>query len=81
MPTTEVTAFNPPYEICYRATSGLIPAQVCLRYEEVDGGTQFTYELEVELRGFFRVAEGLLKREAASGTEKELNKLKSILEG
>ena len=26
----EMTAFDPPYEICNRATSGLIPGQVCL---------------------------------------------------
>jgi len=67
--------------MCFQAAYGPVQFHLCQRYEEVDGGTQFIYELKVELRGFFRVAEGLIKREVASQTEKELLKLKDILEG
>jgi len=77
----EMTAFNPPYEACLQATSGPLQAKVCQSYEEVDGGTRFTYEAEVEGRGFYKVIEWLIKLEGTSTLEKELNKLKSILEG
>jgi len=77
----EMTAFNPPYEAGLQASSGPLQFQVRQRYEEVDGGTQFTYALEGETGGFFKVLLWLFKKEAASQLEKELNTLKGILEG
>ena len=77
----EMTAFNPPYEACLQATSGPLLFHMCQRYEEVDGGTQFTYVLEGETGGFFKVFFWLFKKEAASQLEKELKVLKGILEG
>jgi len=32
----EMTAFNPPYKSCFKATSGPLQAKVCQSYEEVE---------------------------------------------
>ena len=77
----EMTAFNPPYKSCFKAISGPLQAKVCQSYEEVDGGTRFTYEVELEGRGFYKVLEWLINMEGTSTLEKELKKLKGILDG
>ncbi len=77
----EITAFNRPYEYCFKAMTGPLQANVCQSYEDVDDGTRFTYEAEVEGRGLYKVLEWLIKLEGTSTLEKELNKLKGILEG
>ena len=77
----EITAFDRPYKYCFKAITGPFEAKVCQSYEEVDGGTRFTYEAEVEGRGFFKIVEWLINMEAGSTLEKELKKLKGILEG
>ena len=55
--------------------------QGCQRYEEVDGGTQVTFDIEGGPGGFFKVAEGMVKKQLVSTLEKDLNTLKGILEG
>jgi len=77
----EMTVFNPPYEMCFQAAYGPVQFHICQRYEEVHGGTQFTFDFKWETRGFLKVAEWLVKKEVASQTEKEVNTLKGILEG
>ena len=76
-----MTAFNPPYKSCIKAISDPFQAKVCQSYEEVHGGTQFTFDFKWETRSFLKVAEWLVKKEVASQTEKEVNTLKGILEG
>jgi hypothetical protein len=77
----EMIVFNPPYKMCFQAASGPFQFHVCQRYEEVHGGTQFTFDFAWETRGFLKVAEWLVKKEVASQVEKEVNALKGILEG
>ncbi len=77
----EITAFNRSYEYGFKAMTGPLQAKVCQSYEEVDGGTRFSYEVELEGRGFYKVLEWLINMEGTSTLEKELKKLKGILEG
>jgi uncharacterized membrane protein len=77
----EVTSINPPYESCFQTTSGPVQFQGCQRYEEVDGGTQMTFEVEGEPGGFFKVAEGMVRKQLASTLERDLNTLKAVMEG
>ncbi len=51
----EITAFNRPYKYCFKVITGPLQAKVCQSYEEVDGGTRFAYEVELEGRGFYKV--------------------------
>ena len=77
----ELTAVNPPYEYCFQTTSGPIQFSGCQLYEEVDGGTQVTMEIEGEPGGFFKVAEGMVKKQLTSSLQDDLNTLKSVMEG
>jgi uncharacterized protein YndB with AHSA1/START domain len=52
--TWEVTEYEPPTVIAYRATSGLLSGGVvCLRCEPVEGGTRLTHAVEYEPRGIY----------------------------
>ena len=77
----EITAFNRPDKYCFKAISGPLHADVCQSYEEVDGSTRFTYKVDLEGSGFYKVLEWLISMEGTSILEKELEKLKGNLEG
>jgi uncharacterized protein YndB with AHSA1/START domain len=52
--TWEVTEYEPPTVIAYRATSGLLSGGVVrLRCEPVEGGTRLTHAVEYEPRGIY----------------------------
>ena len=52
--TWEVTEYEPPTVIAYRATSGLLCGGVVrLRCEPVEGGTRLTHAVEYEPRGIY----------------------------
>ena len=76
----EITTFYRPSKYCFKAITGPLQADVCQSYEEVGGGTRFTYAVELEGRGLYKVLEWLINMEGTSTLEKELKKLKGILE-
>jgi hypothetical protein len=50
--TWEVTDYQPPTVIAYRATSGLLPVTaIRLQLEPVEGGTKLTHAVDLKLRG------------------------------
>jgi uncharacterized protein YndB with AHSA1/START domain len=52
--TWEVTEYEPPTLIAYRATSGLLSGGIVrLRCEPVEGGTRLTHAVEYEVRGIY----------------------------
>jgi uncharacterized protein YndB with AHSA1/START domain len=52
--TWEVTQYEPPTLIAYRATSGLLCGGVVrIRCEPVEGGTRLTHAVEYEVRGIY----------------------------
>jgi uncharacterized protein YndB with AHSA1/START domain len=52
--TWEVTEYEPPTVIAYRATSGLLSGGVVrLRCEPVEGGSRLTHAVDYELRGIY----------------------------
>jgi uncharacterized protein YndB with AHSA1/START domain len=52
--TWEITEYEPPISIAYRATSGLLPgAAVRLRLEPVEGGTRLTHSVDLEPGGVY----------------------------
>ena len=79
--TLEVVESEPPLRQCVRVTSGPIPASGCFVFEPADGGsTRFTYTLEAEVGGFFKLAEPLVGRAARRQTETDMATLKDLLE-
>jgi hypothetical protein len=77
----EVTLYDPPYEVCFRTTSGPVAFEGCQRCEEQEGGTLVTQNIEVEVGGFFKVAEGMVGNQLESSLQKDFENLKAILEG
>jgi uncharacterized protein YndB with AHSA1/START domain len=52
--TWEVTEYEPPTVIAYRATSGLLSGSVVrVRCEPVEGGTRLTHAVDYEPRGIY----------------------------
>ena len=80
--TLEIVESDPPRRQCVRVVSGPIPASGCYVFEPAggDGSTRFTYTLEAEVGGFFRLAEPLVGRAMRRQTEADMATLKDVLE-
>jgi len=81
--TWEVTEYEPPTVIAYRATSGLLCGGVVrLRCELVEGGTRLTHAVEYEVRGIYYKAIAPLMPWATKRLIASLDRtLKDLLEG
>lgn len=76
----ELTAYDPPKKIAWKSTSGPFPMSGSTTFESADGGTLVTDTIEAEPGGFFKLAEPLLMKQMQGQTEKDMKKLKDILE-
>jgi uncharacterized protein YndB with AHSA1/START domain len=81
--TWEVTHYEPPTDIAYRATSGPLPGTaIRLRLEPVEGGTKFTHAVDLEPRGVYYKAMAPLIPWVAPRLLDSLDRtLKNLLEG
>ena len=81
--TWEVTEYEPPSILAYRATSGLLPIVIRLRFEPVDGGTRITHAIDLELpRGIYNKAVAPMMPWAIQwGLRRVHRTLKDLLEG
>ena len=77
----EITAYDPPNQLSFQSTSGPIQFEAQQTYEPQDGGTLLTFSGEAEVGGFFKVAEGMVAKQAESRMEADLGRLKAVLEG
>ena len=80
--TWEVTQYEPPTGIAYRATSGLLPGiSIRLRLEPVEGGTKLTHAVDLALRGIhYRAIAPLIPWVAKQLLESMDRTLKNLLE-
>ncbi len=81
--TWEVTEYDPPTVIAYRATSGLLPgAAIRLQLEPVEGGTRLRHAIDLEPRGMYYGAIAPLMPWATKRLIDSLDRtLKILLEG
>ena len=77
---TECIAYDPPYRIGWQTIGGPIKFHATYDLEPQDGGTLVVQNIEAEAGGFFKVAEGVVAKQAAGGAERDLNNLKAIME-
>jgi uncharacterized membrane protein len=75
-----VTVYDPPKTYAFKTTSGPVQFEGSLSLEEMAGGTHVTMKAKGEPGGFFKLAEGMLQKELEKGFERDLAKLKEILE-
>ena len=78
--TGELTAYDPPKMIAWKSTSGPFPMSGSTKFESVEGGTLVTDTIEAEPGGFFKLAGPLLVKQIQGQTEKDMRKLKELLE-
>jgi carbon monoxide dehydrogenase subunit G len=78
--TGEVTAWDPPNAFAVKSLTGPIPFESMTKFESKENGTQLTISAQAEVGGFFKIAEGLVKRQAEKQFDTDLGSLKVLLE-
>jgi len=77
----EITEYEQNRKIAWKSTSGPIPGEGQNTFEAVgEGQTKFTLTAELDIGGFFKLAEPLVARSARRQMEANLDNLKDILE-
>ena len=76
-----VTVYEPPKRFGMKTTSGPVQFEAIVTLEDMGGGTHVTMRAKGEPGGFLKVAEGLLQKELDKTFERDLAKLKQVLEG
>ena len=76
-----VTVYEPPKRFGMKTTSGPVQFEAIVTLEDMGGGTHVTMNATGEPGGFLKVAEGILQKELDKTFERDLGKLKQILEG
>ena len=79
--TMEITAFEQNARWAARVIKGPVPYEVIATFEDSGGGTKMTTRVEGEPKGFFKIAEGMLKGQLEKSLEEDGQRLKGILEG
>ena len=78
--TLEVTQMEAPNLWAAKTLTGPVPYQVTVTYEAVDGGTKMTTTVEAEPGGFFKLAEGAVRKQLESGLKEDSETLKGMIE-
>jgi uncharacterized protein YndB with AHSA1/START domain len=79
--TAELIVYDPPNQFSFQTTSGPIQFTAHQTFQSQSSGTLMTLSGEVEVGGFFKVAEGMVAKQAESRMESDLANLKALLEG
>lgn len=78
--TLEVTGFVANARFSAKVIKGPVPFEVTVTFEPSGNGTRMTTHVEGEPKGFFKVAEGMLKGQLEKSLEEDGKRLKGILE-
>jgi carbon monoxide dehydrogenase subunit G len=76
----EITRWDPPREMGFKALGGPIPFESTTILEAQGDGTLVTQRTQGEFSGFFKLAEGLVGKQAERTFEASNNALKLLLE-
>ncbi len=78
--TSEITIWNPPNLYGLKSVSGPMPFESTTKLEPKENGTNLSLRAQMEIGGFFKLAEGLVAKQAEKQTENDLGALKLLLE-
>ena len=78
---SEIIVCEPPTSYEERNIGGAIQFHTAITLAEMNGGTHLTLKSNMEPGGLFKVAEGVLAKQAEKQMIQDFEKLKSILEG
>ena len=76
----EVTVYEPPQQMTYKAVSGPLPAEVTETFEPVEGGTRVTITVHVQTRGLLKLLQPLMRRTLRQTLQGNLVTLQRLLE-
>ena len=76
----KITELEPNVQVSFESMSGPFPYHGNIFFEPVGNVTQFTYELEIEAKGFFKLAGNILAESIKQEIETSLVLLKRQLE-
>jgi ligand-binding SRPBCC domain-containing protein len=76
----EFISYDPPHQFVAKTTSGPFPMEITNKFETQDGGTLITLSANAEVGGFFKMAEGLVSKQAQKQLESDWAALKKLLE-
>ena len=76
----EVVEYEPPRTSAVRGVSGPIPFTGRFTVEPADGGTRFTFGVELDAHGFFKLAEPIFSQITRREIASNLGHLKDLLE-
>ena len=80
--TLEVTIWDRPNRYGFKVIEGPVPAQTVIGFESAEeSGTELTIDVEAELGGFFKLAEGLVGKQVEKQLDTDFNALKLLPEG
>ena len=76
----EMTVYEPPRQMAYKAVSGPLPAEVTETFEPVEGGTRVTITVHVQSRGLLKLLKPLMRRTLRQTLQGNLVTLQRLLE-
>ena len=76
----DVTVFEPNKKYAVKVASGPIQFEISAMFEAVGDGTKVSISGQGEPGGFFKLAEGLVKKQLQSQVEGDVGRLKKVLE-
>jgi carbon monoxide dehydrogenase subunit G len=77
--TSTVTVYEPTSKYAYHFTSGEVEATITYELEPLGSGTLLNFSMEATVGGFFGVAPKLVLGRATGEYERDLEKLKEVL--
>jgi uncharacterized membrane protein len=78
--SSELTFLDPPNQFVFKLVGGPLPLEGSMRFVSSGSGTQMTMGGKLEPGGFFKLAEGLVRKQLEKQFEQNLEALKSLLE-
>ena len=76
----EITSWDPPYQWSFKSANGPVPTTNTTKFQAQNDGTLVTHAVQIELGGFFQLAEGLAGKQLEKTYEANNTALKQRLE-
>jgi uncharacterized membrane protein len=78
--TSQITVWDPPHRFSFKVVRGPVPVEGDMKFEPEGTGIKMTMGGQVEAVGFFKLAEGMVKKQLESQFVTNLEALKLLLE-
>ncbi len=78
--TSEVTVWDAPNQFAIKSVGGPMPFEFSMKLASVEDGTQLSVNGKAEFGGFFKLAEGVVAKQAEKQFESDMESLKLLLE-